>query len=318
MAAAPQRRRDPIAAVALAAALGLHGAVLVALLLIDRSQPGASAAPSGAIQISLVSPYALGPVASVGSVAAAPEVVPPARPPAEAVIDAGAQAAARPVPPPPVSPRKVVARTVEAITSPDQSLSASDDAHPALGPRPIEARALRAEPVTTVPAPAAASTEVAAAPDRIARQVPGEAAAPPPPAAQAVDAGPRGAIVAWNVEAASPAAADSIPGVTGRGAGRAGETETYLAAVRAWIDRHKQFPRHAERRGEEGTVLLRVVMARNGAVLSRAVARSSGYAALDREAAHTIDRAAPLPAAPEALAGGRMELLVPISFALGK
>jgi protein TonB len=51
-------------------------------------------------------------------------------------------------------------------------------------------------------------------------------------------------------------------------------------------------------------------------LLSAEIARSSGRAALDREALALIDRAQPLPAMPAAMEGDTLDAIVPINFAL--
>jgi protein TonB len=90
----------------------------------------------------------------------------------------------------------------------------------------------------------------------------------------------------------------------------------YLGLLQAWLERHKEYPRLARRRGMEGEVLLRFVMDRSGQVLEFAIERSSGHALLDREAEHMIERAQPLPAMPADLAGDRLQLVVPLLFRL--
>lgn len=67
-------------------------------------------------------------------------------------------------------------------------------------------------------------------------------------------------------------------------------------------------------RHREGVVYLRFAMNRKGDVLSWQIRRSSGHAALDREAEALIQRAAPLPPPPPGMARTRIELVVPIQF----
>jgi protein TonB len=61
------------------------------------------------------------------------------------------------------------------------------------------------------------------------------------------------------------------------------------------LDRQKRFPRAARLRGEQGTVLVRFAMNRDGTVLSARIERSSGYRDLDDEVLSLIERAQPLP-----------------------
>jgi len=107
---------------------------------------------------------------------------------------------------------------------------------------------------------------------------------------------------------------ESGDGDTGAGGGIPGAKRDYFALLSAWLERHKQYPSRAQRRGQEGTVYLRFVVDREGKVLSYRIERTSGHDLLDREVEKMIRRAAPLPAMPNQLAQSRLELVVPVSF----
>lgn len=96
----------------------------------------------------------------------------------------------------------------------------------------------------------------------------------------------------------------------------AGPPPDYLTNLRAWIERHKQYPRAAQLRRQQGTALLKFTMTRDGRVLAHHVERSSGHATLDREVEELIERAAPLPAMPADMTQDRLEVVVPVEFAL--
>jgi protein TonB len=66
----------------------------------------------------------------------------------------------------------------------------------------------------------------------------------------------------------------------------------------------------------EGTATLRFVMNREGRVLSFEVVGSSGHDMLDSEVREMIRRAQPLPALPEDMDRERLELELPVRFAL--
>jgi TonB family protein len=70
-----------------------------------------------------------------------------------------------------------------------------------------------------------------------------------------------------------------------------------MHALDAWIDAHLDYPEESRRRGEQGAVLVRVTVARDGRVLAFALVHGSGYDELD-DAARTMFRGARLPAAP--------------------
>ncbi len=84
----------------------------------------------------------------------------------------------------------------------------------------------------------------------------------------------------------------------------------------AHLARFKRFPPDAQRRGEQGTVLMRVIMSNGGEVVSMTMAQGSGYADLDAEAQAWITRAEPLPAFPPEMTARRMDLVIPLRFTL--
>jgi protein TonB len=88
----------------------------------------------------------------------------------------------------------------------------------------------------------------------------------------------------------------------------------YLARLLHALDRAKVYPHDAQRRHQEGTVMLRFSLDRQGRVPSYRIERSSGYALLDRAVAELVERAQPLPPPPEDVAG--RELVVPVRFQL--
>ncbi|HVY14544.1 MAG TPA: TonB family protein [Rhodopila sp.] len=93
-------------------------------------------------------------------------------------------------------------------------------------------------------------------------------------------------------------------------------TASWESAVAAYLARFKRYPIAAQRRGEEGIVLVRFAIDRSGMVHGIALARSSGHADLDQEAESLVDRAQPLPKPPAQVPGNLIDLVVPISFSL--
>jgi len=120
---------------------------------------------------------------------------------------------------------------------------------------------------------------------------------------------------AVRASAPAPSAAPASP--------QLGLTAQASAAQASWRDllvahlqRHKRYPADAQARREQGTVLLSFTMDRNGHVLARSIAHSSGVSQLDQEVMAMIQRAQPLPAFPPAMPQPRMSLTVPIRFSL--
>jgi protein TonB len=84
----------------------------------------------------------------------------------------------------------------------------------------------------------------------------------------------------------------------------------------AHLARFKRFPPAAQRRGEQGVVLMHLTIARSGAVLAMSMARGSGYADLDEEAQAWLTRAQPVPPFPAEIGAQQMEIAVPLRFTL--
>lgn len=87
----------------------------------------------------------------------------------------------------------------------------------------------------------------------------------------------------------------------------------YNALVFGHLQRFKRYPAAAH--GASGTVTVRFELNRAGDVIDSAVAKSSGNAALDREALDLLRRASPFPAFPAAKPEARDSYLAPVSFA---
>ena len=92
----------------------------------------------------------------------------------------------------------------------------------------------------------------------------------------------------------------------------------YGKTAHHWLNRHKRYPRRAEYRGDEGTVLVKFIVNRHGEVLSYGLERSSGNTLLDKEALALIKRAQPLPVFPDELANVKdtITVIVTIPFKL--
>lgn len=82
------------------------------------------------------------------------------------------------------------------------------------------------------------------------------------------------------------------------------------------LQRHRRYPRQAERLRQQGVVYVRFAVARDGAVSDVALGRSSGFALLDQETLDTVQRAGPMPAPPAEVAGDPVQVMVPVSFFL--
>lgn len=90
----------------------------------------------------------------------------------------------------------------------------------------------------------------------------------------------------------------------------------WVTQLLAHLNRYKQYPSPARTRREEGVVMLSFTMDREGHVLERNIAKSSGSPTLDAEATAMLQRAEPLPAFPPNMVGATRSFNVPIRFSL--
>jgi len=92
--------------------------------------------------------------------------------------------------------------------------------------------------------------------------------------------------------------------------------ESYSSLLANAIAKYKQYPKIAQMRGWQGTVVVDLEIDIKGAVISVKIKKSSTYEVLDNEALEMIKKASPFPAPPESLRGKNFNVLVPISFKL--
>ena len=92
--------------------------------------------------------------------------------------------------------------------------------------------------------------------------------------------------------------------------------ESYSSLLANAIAKYKQYPKIAQMRGWQGTVIADLEIDSKGTVISIKIKKSSTYEVLDNEALEMIRKASPFPAPPESLRGKNFNVLVPISFKL--
>lgn len=99
-----------------------------------------------------------------------------------------------------------------------------------------------------------------------------------------------------------------------RASGGTGVVARYAGILKGWLQKNMHYPRAARLAGQEGRVVVRFVIDRDGNVQSVKLESGSGFPLLDREAKEMIERGNPFPAMPEEMAGGELEVRVPVSF----
>lgn len=94
--------------------------------------------------------------------------------------------------------------------------------------------------------------------------------------------------------------------------------QSWQSMILAQLQREKRYPGYALRMKQQDTVMVRFTIDRDGNVLATAIEKSKGYATLDRESLQLLERASPLPKPPASAftQSDRMELVVPVSFAI--
>lgn len=90
--------------------------------------------------------------------------------------------------------------------------------------------------------------------------------------------------------------------------------QTWQARLLAHLESRKRYPAEARARRLQGVAYVRFTLDRQGRVLTARLERSSGHAALDREALALLQRAQPLPAPPAETLGERIILTVPVEY----
>jgi protein TonB len=200
---------------------------------------------------------------------------------------------------PPIEETQAETPETPAATAPPEPVTATAAFAPPLPrrkptPRGSPSVLTEPEPVRAPPPPAAATTEPR--PEQVAKVEPSVAGA-------GGKAGTEARPEAGSADAAS-------------GGGMPGETVDYMARLQAWLNKHKEYPRRAQLRRQEGTALLYFVMDREGRVIEYRLRQSSGHGLLDREVEAMIERAQPLPKMPDSMSQQRLELVVPVRFAL--
>jgi periplasmic protein TonB len=299
-------------------AVVLHAGVAGAVLWQNDPPPGAVSAGTGGIEVSLGpiggSPGSAVPVqpdVSEAEMVEAPvETVTPQDPPPDVqTIE----------PPPPPQEVIEIAEAVDVVDvqepitppEPEEVLEIISEELPVMPEKPPEPqrpkpqeKPIAQKPVTEqpeTPKPVEAPAVQTAEPNPVQEVQTASA-----PAAVSGNQGKAGHENSREAGSADAQAAGGIPG----------STADYIATLQAWLARHKEYPRSAQKRGQEGTALLYFVIDRYGRVLEHRLRQSSGYRVLDKEVMAMIERAQPLPSIPDDMPMQQMELVLPVQFFL--
>ncbi|WP_425405831.1 TonB family protein [Hwanghaeella sp.] len=211
-----------------------------------------------------------------------PEDVPVLEPVTEVATEAVVEEA--PPPRPPIRPKTVEAKPVEPPVQPVPAVQPQIVEQPA--PESVQATVPAAQPVQqTQPAETQSSHSSAAAVS----------------SGQATDA-PVG--TATDSRNSTGGAAVSAP------------SPNYIAKLRLWLERHKDYPKLARRKRMQGVVLLYFRVGRDGSVMAQEIREGSGHTLLDDAALEMLVRAEPLPSFPQDMPGDYLDVVLPVEYSL--
>ncbi|WP_193367136.1 energy transducer TonB family protein [Pelagibius marinus] len=316
---------------ALGVALTLHAAL--ALLLFQPPAPGALAGGRGGIQVGLGPAGGAAGAPGTTSVEEAPGVEDPL-PQARDILPPSAEVRPPEAAPPEPLQDAAVAEAAAGATPPEETpiVGAPVDAAP-VDAAPVEeavAEAARKTPPKPVVKPRARLKPRAVAapsePDRQVQAEPQPAPQPAGPQTAAKTAGPSGAAPAQgrpgaavngtNGKAGTGATAAAGTGKSSGGGGTPGDYIDYKQRIMSWLERHKEYPRRAKLRRQEGAAHLVIAVDGSGKLLDYRIDKSAGYKLLDQEVVAMVQRAQPLPAAPSGAGTARYEFSFLVDFGL--
>lgn len=90
----------------------------------------------------------------------------------------------------------------------------------------------------------------------------------------------------------------------------------YFALISAHLNRRKTYPVEARQARQQGVVVVRFTVDRNGNVSGVAIKRSSGHDILDQATLALVQRVAPLPRMPVSMQRESITLALPIDYSL--
>ena len=93
-------------------------------------------------------------------------------------------------------------------------------------------------------------------------------------------------------------------------------TAKYEQLLVAWLEKHKKYPRRAQRLRIEGEGLLRILIDRTGKTQQVTLEQRTGNRLLDKAVLEMAKNASPFPPMPENDPRQRLEFVVPVVFAL--
>ncbi len=218
-----------------------------------------------------------------------------------------------------------------AVAAPMQRKAATAVAPPAKPPQTTPPRVTTVKPaVPKPPARQRPQQHPAVAPKAASQSATAVAQATPSAATAVATTGAAGQGSA-GMPAATQSAITGGPGTgTGTGTGTSHIATTgvddddaqrrarqhYFAQLSAWLKRHQEYPEALKQARQQGTVVVRFTLDRQGKLLASSIKQSSGHSQLDQAALALLVSASPLPPLPDELPQQRVTLSVPIDYSL--
>lgn len=115
---------------------------------------------------------------------------------------------------------------------------------------------------------------------------------------------------------AEKAVKKNIDQIEGRPGANQVADNKFIDLLSKHIAKFQRYPRHAQRRGWQGKVVLEIKLTGSGALIEKKINISSGFKILDNEGLNMIDRALPLPLPLEVMEEKIITIYVPIRFFL--
>jgi protein TonB len=282
---------------AIALAFSLHGLAAAALWWASPLRP--TEPPQDAIMVTV---DAGAPPTGADSQSADDKPVPPpppagtpeATPPEEQPREAPQQAVVQPQPPEPPQPEQPPPQPAPPQPSLEKALAPPEEPPPPTAgdfPKPVPPK-----PVPPPPRPTPRPPQGALSQAPLPR--------PPQPAPVRPPA---------NSSASVPAPpSNSADWLIGKGRAR----NAYLDQVARLTSRYRRYPRVAADNKQEGRVVTRVTIGRDGRLIDVRIDKSSGWPAIDAAELETIRKSAPFPAVPADMPGDPLILILPIHYDL--
>ncbi len=218
-------------------------------------------------------------------------------------------------PPPPLPKPEALALAIDLLApeaSPPTLPATADEPVPPVAPPPPPPRRLVAPPSASLPPPPLPPTPRWPMPSDEPRPTEPSAPAPARSLALPEEVGSESAPTPVPVPAEPGEDASPAP----RGAPPTRRELDYFARLSAHLNRRKTYPAEAKQARQQGVVVVRFRIGRDGRVLSADIKRGSGHPLLDAATLDLLHRVSPLPRIPRSIDRDELTLSLPIDYAL--